>query len=122
MSNMSARETQLANRRAKLIARSSAQRAQLAGQAADLGRSLGGVERGISVARHLTARPLLLGAAAAALLVVRPGKAIKWITRGALITSMVRKGLGFLQENPGVLAALRRRAPSERDDVPFRDY
>lgn len=117
----SARERQLASRRARLVARSAAQRALLASQAAELGRSLDGVERGISVARQLTARPLLLGAAAATLLLVRPGRAVKWIGRGALITSLIRKGLGFLQENPGVLAALRRRS-HDRDDVPFRDY
>jgi YqjK-like protein len=120
--SQSAREHQLATRRAKLVARSTAQRALLTQQAADLGHSLGGVERGISVARHLTARPLLLGAAAAALLIVRPGRAIKWIGRGALITSMIRKGLGFLQENPGLVASLRRRTSNERTDVPFRDY
>jgi hypothetical protein len=122
MSNLSAREKQLANRRSKLVARSTAQRARLAEQAADFGHSLGGVERGISVARHLTARPLLLGAAAAALLVVRPGRAVKWIARGAFVTQMVRKGLSFLQENPSLLASLRRARDHGRDDVPFRDY
>ncbi|MEO7774821.1 MAG: YqjK family protein [Steroidobacteraceae bacterium] len=118
MSN-SAREKQLATRRANLVARSGRQRARLVRQAEDLGRSLGGVERGIGVARHLTSRPLLLGAAAAALLVFRPARAIKWVTRGALITSVVRRGLNILQENPVILSALRPRRRSHRDDIPF---
>jgi hypothetical protein len=117
--HLSARERQLANRRATLVARSSAQRALLAAQAADLGRSLGGVERGIDLARHLTARPLLLGAGAAALLVLRPTRAFKWITRGALLTSVLRRGLGLLKDHPAVLDAFHKRGGSGRDDMPF---
>jgi len=98
---MSRRQGQLAERRAELIARSAQLRDRVSGQGANLRASFQGVDRGISMLRAATARPLLLAGAFAALVVLKPGRAFKWIARAALVTSLVRRAVRALDQGHG---------------------
>ena len=91
--NQSQRQDQLSERRAALLARSALLRERIATQGGDLRASVEGIDRGIGLLRKATARPLMLTAAAAALFILKPGRALKWIARGALVTSLVRKAI-----------------------------
>ena len=88
---MSRRQGQLAERRAELLARSALLRDRVSAQGANLRASVGGIDRGISMLRAATARPLLLAGAVAALVILKPSRAFKWIARAALVTSLLRR-------------------------------
>ena len=88
---MSHRQSHLAERRDRLLARSAQLREQVSAQGADLRGSVEGIDKGIGLVRALTARPLVLTAAAAALFILKPARAFKWIARGALVTSLLRR-------------------------------
>jgi hypothetical protein len=88
---MSHRQSHLAERRDRLLARSAELRDRVSVQGADLRSSVESIDKGIGVIRALTAKPLLLTAAAAALFILKPARAFKWIARGALVTSLLRR-------------------------------
>ncbi|MEP7312219.1 MAG: YqjK family protein [Pseudomonadota bacterium] len=88
---MNHRQSDLAERRDRLLARSAELRDRIAGQGADLRSSVESIDKGIGVVRALTTRPLVLTAAAAALFILKPARAFKWIARGALVTSLLRR-------------------------------
>ena len=117
---MSRRQSQLAERRAELIARSAQLRDRVSAQGANLRGSVAGVDRGIGLLRAATARPLVLTAAVAVLVILKPSRAFKWIARGALVTSLLRRVVktvhdadrgGALGESLGVG---RRNQPPDR--------
>jgi len=120
---LSRRQNQLAERRAELIARSARLRDRVSAQGANLRGSVEGIDRGIGLLRAATARPLVLTAAVAALFILRPARAFKWIARGALLTSLLRRviktvdhareadGGGSLSESLGLR---RRDQPPDR--------
>jgi hypothetical protein len=52
------------------------------------------------LARAATRKPVLLAAAAAALLVLKPARALRYITRGAMAVSLLRRVLGWMDREP----------------------
>ena len=88
---MSDRPTQLAHRRQALQARSAAQRAELREIRGDLQHGLRFVDRGIGIARRMTSAPMLLLVGLAALALVGPRGAVRWISRAALIATSLRR-------------------------------
>ena len=88
---MSDRTAQLAHRRKGLQARSAAQRAELREIRGELQHGLRFVDRGIEVARRLTSTPMLLLVGLAALAIVGPRGAVRWISRAALVATSIRR-------------------------------
>lgn len=88
---MSDRGSELAGRRKTLQARSAAQRAQLREVRGDLQHGLRFIDRGIDVARRMTSMPVLLLVGLAALALVGPRGAIRWISRAAFVATSVRR-------------------------------
>lgn len=82
---MSARLASLVARREALLRKSNAQREHLATEAAALQRSLWFVETAVRGARFATSRPVLLAAAAAALIVVGPRRLFSRESRFAVV-------------------------------------
>jgi hypothetical protein len=93
------RVQQLAQRRAELIARSTAHRDDLALHATNIGARLGLVDRGLNLARAATGRPFLLSLAGLVLMMFKPARALAWLARGALVTSLLRRLLGLLDHH-----------------------
>lgn len=98
---MSQRQGQLAGRRAELLLRSEQLRDRVGVQGANLRASVDGIDRGIAMVRAATARPLVLTAAVAALVLLKPGRAFKWIARGALLTSLLRRVIRTVDQGQG---------------------
>lgn len=94
------RRVALQQRRELLLERSRLLRADLAGQAQALHERFAGVEHALGLARAATRKPVLLAAAAAALLVLKPARAFRYITRGAMAVSLLRRVLGWLNREP----------------------
>jgi hypothetical protein len=89
------RVAELAARRDGLLLRSAALRQQLQVQTEELAQACSRIDRGIGVARRLSSRPMMLAAGAALLYTLGPAKAFRWISRGLLVTSVVRRGLAL---------------------------
>lgn len=90
----------LEQRRELLLQRSGLLRADLVGQSRALQERLAGVEHAVGLARAATRKPVLLAAAAAALLVLKPARAFRYLTRGAMAVSLLRRVLGWLDREP----------------------
>jgi hypothetical protein len=89
------RVAELAARRESLLERSANLRAQLADHGEDLEHSLHKVDRGIHLARSVTAQPLLLAAGAGLLFTLGPVRAFQWVSRGLFVTSLARRAFGM---------------------------
>jgi hypothetical protein len=87
-------------RRERLLERSRVLRADLVGQSRALQERFAGVEHAVGLARAATRKPVVLAAAAAALLVLKPARALRYLTRGAMVVSLVRRVLGWLDRGP----------------------
>jgi hypothetical protein len=87
---------ELAARRRALVARSTRLRDVLQGQLSGVRDQVQGVDRGVSFARSLLKRPVVLTAATALLVALRPARALRWAARGALALSLARKAMGLL--------------------------
>jgi hypothetical protein len=90
---MTGREAELEAQRQRLLLRSERLRGDLAQHGAQIQQSIGFIDRGIAAARALTSRPKLVTGALALLLILRPKRALSWITRGAVATSLLRRAL-----------------------------
>ncbi len=90
----------LQQRRELLLARSRLLRADLVEQSRALQGRFAGVEHAVGLARAATRKPVLLAAAAAALLVLKPARALRYLTRGAMAVSLLRRVLGWLDREP----------------------
>jgi hypothetical protein len=91
------RRQQLALRHAVLLARSAALRTELAQYGAQIGAHLSLVDRGLKFAKAATERPILMTAAGLLLMLFKPTRALKWVARGALATSLLRRLLDFME-------------------------
>jgi hypothetical protein len=85
------RRNELAGRRKKLQDRSNAQRAELHEIRGELQHGLRFVDRGIDVARRMTSTPIVLLVGLAALALVGPRGAVRWISRAALVATSIRR-------------------------------
>lgn len=88
---------ELAARRRALVERSGRLRDALQVQVAGCGEGLKGVERGVSVARGLLSRPVVMTAATALIVVLRPARALRWAARASLALSMARNVMSFVR-------------------------
>lgn len=88
---MTGRLMELEARRQQLLLRSARLRRDLAGHGAEIQNSIAFVDRGVAAVRALTSRPTLLTGALALLLVLKPTRALRWITRGAVATTLLRR-------------------------------
>lgn len=86
----------LRQRREALLARSQGLRAALTEEAGALKARFSAVDRAVGMARSATRQPVLMAAAAAALMVLKPARALRYLARGAVVVSMVRRVLGWL--------------------------
>ena len=98
---MTARRQTLAQRRQLLQLRSSLLREDLRLQCQQLTQRTRPATQAIDWVQGLLRRPVLATAAGAFLLTLRPLRAIKWASRGALAVSLLRQVLA-------VVAAVRR--------------
>ena len=88
---MSDRSSELASRRKVLQSRSAAQRAELREIRGDMQHGLRFIDRGIDVARRMTSAPVLLLVGLAALALVGPRGAVRWISRAAFLATSIRR-------------------------------
>ena len=88
---MSDRSSELASRRKALQSRSAAQRAELREIRGDMQHGLRFIDRGIDVARRMTSAPVLLLVGLAALALVGPRGAVRWISRAAFLATSIRR-------------------------------
>lgn len=88
---MTPRETELAARRAALIARSGRLRSDIAARTGDIASQLSGVGRLAATARALSNRPLLLAGAAALVLLTGPRRAVRLAGRALVALGLVRR-------------------------------
>jgi hypothetical protein len=95
---VSERESQLAHRREALRARCAVQRRHLAGTAVEIEEHLGGLDRGIGMMRSVVRNPLLIAGAISVLVLVGPGRIVRWAGRGALLWSAARRLLGIARQ------------------------
>jgi hypothetical protein len=90
------RVAELRARREALLLRSATLRMQLVMHGDELEHAAVRVDRGISFARMLTAKPVVLLAGAGLLLSIGPGRVFRWISRGLFLTSVARRAYGIL--------------------------
>jgi hypothetical protein len=88
---MSDRSSELAGRRKALQRRSAAQRVELREIRGDMQHGLRFIDRGINVARRMTSAPMLLLVGLAALALVGPRGAVRWISRAAFLATSIRR-------------------------------
>lgn len=80
-----------AHRRERLQAAAAAQRDALAAQWQGLRPALRVADRGVALARSVARHPLLVIAAAAALLVWRPRRTLQWVQYGVMAWQLLRR-------------------------------
>lgn len=81
----------LAQRRATLVDRARAQRAELIANLEGLARPARSVERGARLLQSIRSHPLVAMAIAALVLLYRPRRTLKWIGRAVTLYSFARK-------------------------------
>lgn len=96
---MNAAAETLAQRRQRLIAKAAAQRVSLSQQMQPWRARLALADRGVTMLRTAGRHPLLLGAAAALLLLWRPRRALQWMQYGWVGWQAVRKLRSAWSEN-----------------------
>lgn len=94
---MSPRQVELALKKQRLQIRSAALRDEFSAYAAAWKPAFALADRGHSALRWLRRHPLLPVAALVALLVARPGAALRWAQRGFFAWQALRKIRGALQ-------------------------
>lgn len=102
----------LARRRIVLVERSRRLRDALAMESVRIGGQLGMLDKGFALARQFTRQPLLMAGTAAALLYLRPLRAMKWAARGALLFSVGRKLFGAFERRSEARAEGRDEPPT----------
>ena len=110
------RAQELAYRRMRLQAQCAIQRRALGAAAADVEYQLMGVDKAVLMVRRVTSAPALVSAAVAALTLVGPKRALKWVSQGAFWYTTGKQMLGLVNSQPGlkqtlhtVLAAIQSR-------------
>jgi hypothetical protein len=96
-------------KRQRLLQESARLRGELAQEGVRIHAALGFIDRGIIALRSLTSRPTLLSGALALLVILRPRRAVRWITRGAIATTLARRVLDVV----AVDRRLRSRNPAD---------
>jgi hypothetical protein len=99
---MNAKLIELAERRATLVARAEAQRAELSQALAAWRSPLRMIDQGIAAVRYVGRNPVVLAGVVAAMVVFRPLRLVKWLPPGWLMWRVVRVALGARRILPGL--------------------
>lgn len=91
------RAQQLAERRARLRAQCELQRRELRHQAEQIEEQLAGIDRAVAVIRGVTAKPVVISIAIAALVLIGPKRALRWATQGAIWYSTAKRMLAVVR-------------------------
>ncbi|MFM7066574.1 MAG: YqjK family protein [Gammaproteobacteria bacterium] len=94
------RRVELHQRREVLLARSERLRTALLVEGTALRERFAMVDSAVGLARSVTQRPVLVAAAAAVLMLLKPARALRYLARGAVVVSLVRRLLGWLDRQP----------------------
>jgi hypothetical protein len=95
-----------------LVERSRRLRETLALEGVRISGQLGILDRGFALARRFTQQPLLMAGTAAAMLYLKPLRAMKWAARGALLFSVGRKLLAAFGQRSGARTEVREEPPT----------
>jgi len=109
---MNAKLIELAERRATLVARAKAQRADLSLVLASWSSPLGLIDKGMAWIRYVKRYPVVVAGIVALAVVARPWRVMKWLPPGWLVWRVARVALGARRVLPG-LAGPRFRSPQE---------
>jgi hypothetical protein len=88
------RGTELARRRARLRAQCDQQRRELAMHAAQIELELSRIDRSVDMVRSFVSKPVLIAASIAALTMIGPRRALRWITKGTMWYGVAKRVLG----------------------------
>ncbi|NLG75388.1 MAG: hypothetical protein GX535_04060 [Xanthomonadaceae bacterium] len=88
------RSSQLALRREELRVQCELQRQELAQHAAVIEGELSRIDRTVTVIRSFLNKPTLIAAAAVALALIGPARALRWISKGAMWYGVAKRMLG----------------------------
>lgn len=78
----------------RLRAQCAQQRRQLAADAAEIEHTLSRIDRSVAIVRRFISKPALVAAGVAALTLIGPARALRWITRGAMWYGVAKRLLG----------------------------
>lgn len=101
------RTQELAYRRKRLQAQCAIQRRDLGAAAADVEYQLTGVDKAVLLVRRVTSAPALISAAVAALTLIGPKRALKWVSQGAFWYSTGKRMLGLVNSQPALAQTLQ---------------
>ena len=113
---MSTKLIELAERRATLVAKAEAQRAELSQALGGWRSPLGMIDQGIAAVRYLKRYPVILAGVVTLAVVLRPWRVAKWLPPGWLMWRAARVALGAGRFLPAFLNSRSRLAqePSVR--------
>jgi hypothetical protein len=112
---MNTKLIELAERRATLVARAKAQRADLSQALAPWSSPLGVIDQGMAAIRYLKRYPVVVAGVVTLLVVFRPGRLIKWLPPGWLMWRVAKVALGVGRFLPAFLES-RSRLSQESSD------
>lgn len=110
---MRARLIALAARRAQLQQRAQSERERVATLVARGDRALAWVDKGRRMLQELGRRPLIVVAAIALLVALRPRRALNWLARGWTLWRLYRQASRWWQRLDAMLGAPVRRPSQE---------
>jgi hypothetical protein len=113
---MNTKLIELAERRATLVAKAEAQRAELSRALASWRSPLGMIDQGIAAVRYLKRYPVILAGIVTLAVVLRPWRVVKWLPPGWLMWRAARVALGAGRLLPAFLDSRSRlsQEPSAR--------
>lgn len=88
------RGAELAQRRARLRAQCELQRRDLAAQSALIEVELSRIDRSVEIVRSFVSKPALVAAGVAALTIIGPRRALRWITQGTMWYGVAKRMFG----------------------------
>jgi hypothetical protein len=112
---MNAKLIELAERRATLVARAKAQRADLSQALAPWGSPLGVIDQGVAAVRYLKRYPVIVAGIVTAAVVFRPWRLVKWLPPGWLLWRAARVALGAGHFLPAFLESRSRLSQKSSD-------
>lgn len=104
------RAAHLADRRIRLRAQCALQRRHLGEQIKAIERELDGIDRSVAIVRTFVSKPALIAAGVAALTMIGPARALRWVMKGTLWWGAAKRVLG-------AYAALRAPRSATRELV-----
>lgn len=103
------RASELAERRRRLQARCAAQRKQLAEHAKVIEQELAGIDRTVAMVKRFVSKPALVAASVAALTMIGPKRALRWVMQGTLWWGTAKRFFSVYQAMRGASTRLESR-------------